>query len=510
MRSLAGRRGAGRRAARPPYLPASEWTLSATPSAGRSSLGKWAILRSFSPRCASTLPIAQCPSKTTPSWITRLGVRMLPMSRPGARISRRLRAVTSPVTRPWITTELPAMFAFTTALSPIVSASCAAISPSTCPSMRAGPSNMSLPVTWVPLPRNALVPLGSSLWPVRPFCSNISASPGSRPCVGPVPTGTGRGFSPRSRSLPNSAMDCTPRTPAPPRPRRGGHENRAYLAPAPGTVKAAGGRAQDATVAPRCPAADRRAGRARRPNRTRSRSSPRGAGVSRPRRQPPAALRELFRLGLRKLARHHLTGELHLLVDALDGEHGAGVSRAELAGLELRLHGIGERQEAERVGDRGPTLADACRDLLLGHAVDLAQVPIGLGLLERRQVLALEVLDEGELEPLARGAFPHQHGHLREPGTDGCPQAALAGNHLVAAGHGAHDERLRQPVPGDRVRERGERLLVEVPPRLLRVRDEGRHRHPHRRRGRRAPREQCAESPAERLARHSLPPPQQP
>src|SRR5579883_1671822 len=48
---------------------------------------------------------------------------MLPKSRPEARISSRPRAVTSPVTRPSTTTCVPVTCAFTTADSPIVSAS---------------------------------------------------------------------------------------------------------------------------------------------------------------------------------------------------------------------------------------------------------------------------------------------------------------------------------------------------------------------------------------------------
>src|SRR5207253_11316416 len=82
------------------YLATSECTLCGAPSPGRSSFGKSAILRSFSVRNASGPPIAHWPSNTTPSWMTRLGVAMLPKSFPGARISRRFCAVTSPVTRP--------------------------------------------------------------------------------------------------------------------------------------------------------------------------------------------------------------------------------------------------------------------------------------------------------------------------------------------------------------------------------------------------------------------------
>jgi hypothetical protein len=55
----------------------------------------------------------------------------LPFTRADARSSSRVFAVTSPVTWPSITIVVPATFAFTSAPSPTVRTSCAAISPST-------------------------------------------------------------------------------------------------------------------------------------------------------------------------------------------------------------------------------------------------------------------------------------------------------------------------------------------------------------------------------------------
>src|SRR5947207_9273527 len=139
--------------------------------------------------------------------MTRLGVEMLPKTLPGARISSRLRAVMSPVTLPCTMTEVPVICALTTAPSPMVSASCAVISPSTWPSMRTVPSQVSLPLTRLPMPRNALVPPVSSTWLVL---SRSSLSPsrgaGSRGGTGAAPGPNPRSRSLRSRSLPNSAI----------------------------------------------------------------------------------------------------------------------------------------------------------------------------------------------------------------------------------------------------------------------------------------------------------------
>src|SRR5262249_39272530 len=147
------------------YLASSEWAATA-PSPVRSSLLRKAIFRSFSVLPASVPLIVHWPSKTTPSWITRLGVAMLPKTFPGALISSRLRAVMSPCTLPCTMTAVPWIWAFTSAVSPIVRVSCALISPSTRPSIRTVPSKTSFPLTRLPLPRNALVPAPStSGWP---------------------------------------------------------------------------------------------------------------------------------------------------------------------------------------------------------------------------------------------------------------------------------------------------------------------------------------------------------
>ena len=52
----------------------------------------------------------------------------------------------------------------------------------------------------------------------------------------------------------------------------------------------------------------------------------------------------------------------------------------------------------------GRLLPTRVRDVLLREPVGVDQVAVGLGLLERRQVLALQVLDQRELEALRRVA----------------------------------------------------------------------------------------------------------
>ena len=63
-----------------------------------------------------------------------------------------------------------------------------------------------------------------------------------------------------------------------------------------------------------------------------------------------------------------------------------------------RLHGVGQGQKPQRVGDMAAALADGPRHVLLVVAEFLDQALIGLGLLQGLQVLALDILDQRQLE----------------------------------------------------------------------------------------------------------------
>ena len=99
----------------------------------------------------------------------------------------------------------------------------------------------------------------------------------------------------------------------------------------------------------------------------------------------------------------------------LEREDGTRVPGRELPAFELRLDRIREGQEAERVRDGRPTLPHALRDFLLGQGVDVHQVVVRLGFLERGKVLALQILDERELQPFLRPRLPHDDRHGLEP-----------------------------------------------------------------------------------------------
>src|SRR5262245_30403030 len=137
------------------------------------------------------------------------------------------------------------------------------------------------------------------------------------------------------------------------------------------------------------------------------------------------------------------------------------MSRRQLAGLELRLHRVGQREQAKGVGDGRPALSHPLRDLLLGETVHLDQLAIGLRLLERRQILALEVLDQRQLEALRRRRLPDDDWYLLEAGTLGSAEPTLAGDQLVAVRLAPDDQRLEQAMAPDGLGERVESVGIE-------------------------------------------------
>ena len=153
------------------------------------------------------------------------------------------------------------------------------------------------------------------------------------------------------------------------------------------------------------------------------------------------------------------------------------MAHAERAVLQAPLDRRRELQQPQRVRDRRPALADTGRDLVVGEREILDQLLIRGGFLERVQLLALDVLDDGVLQHRGVVGDPH-HGRDRlEPDPPRRAPAALAGDQLVAAALRGPDEHgLEDADLADRVGQRGQRLLVEMLARLLRVRPDLRGR----------------------------------
>ena len=149
------------------------------------------------------------------------------------------------------------------------------------------------------------------------------------------------------------------------------------------------------------------------------------------------------------------------------------MSCRNLAILERFLHGFGEAEEAQGVGDGRALLAHAQGHGLLGEAALVDQPLETQGSLDGVEVLALDVFHDGQLE----------HGHvvgladvgrdLGQAGHAGGAVAPFAADDLVAGRSGLPQrERLDDAQGADRVGEFGQRFGIEAFARLVGVGDD--------------------------------------
>ena len=89
------------------------------------------------------------------------------------------------------------------------------------------------------------------------------------------------------------------------------------------------------------------------------------------------------------------------------------MSHRQLSRREQLLDGVGQSEQAEEVRDRRPLLPNPLRDLFLRQAELLVELVVCVGLFDRVQVLALDVLDQRDLKHVAIGhrfLDDHRHG----------------------------------------------------------------------------------------------------
>jgi len=91
---------------------------------------------------------------------------------------------------------------------------------------------------------------------------------------------------------------------------------------------------------------------------------------------------------------------------------------------------------------------------------------VGLGDLQGVELLAMDVLDEGDLELLLFGDVPNEDGDLAQAGSLGGPPTAFPDDDLIVIVLGGHDDRLHDARLLDRLGEFVNRLVVELDPRL--------------------------------------------
>ena len=99
-------------------------------------------------------------------------------------------------------------------------------------------------------------------------------------------------------------------------------------------------------------------------------------------------------------------------------EQGPGVALGDLLGSDGLLDLVGEVEQADQVGDGRAVEAEPAGELFLGAAVAGEVVAEGGGLVERVQVLALEVLDHRQLADALVVELHDAGGDLVELGLD--------------------------------------------------------------------------------------------
>jgi hypothetical protein len=93
----------------------------------------------------------------------------------------------------------------------------------------------------------------------------------------------------------------------------------------------------------------------------------------------------------------------------------ARVTGAELAGGDVGLHLLRQLQEPHHVGDVAAALADDLGDVVLRMVELGGQHLIAGRFLQRVEIGALHVLDDGKFERLGIGHVEHDHRHLVQP-----------------------------------------------------------------------------------------------
>ena len=134
---------------------------------------------------------------------------------------------------------------------------------------------------------------------------------------------------------------------------------------------------------------------------------------------------------------------------------------------------IGQLEQPLEVGDRRAILADRGRNPFLGQVELVGETPVGKRLLNRVQILALDVFDQRHFEQRLLGAWrdvAHHHRHAQQPGDFRGAPAAFAGDDLESIADLAHHDRLDDAVGADRLRELLQPRIVDIAARLKVVR----------------------------------------
>ena len=157
-------------------------------------------------------------------------------------------------------------------------------------------------------------------------------------------------------------------------------------------------------------------------------------------------------------------------------------------------------EQSQQVSDVAARLVDELADIVLGMAVPVDQLAIALGLLDRVQILALDILDQRDLRRRRLVDLADDRRDRVQPRPLRRAPAALAGDDLKPVAVGPQQDRLEHPALGDRIGQLVDRFLAELDARLVGIGPDPRdldlaHAAARARRARRPP-ERGAASPS--------------
>ena len=145
-----------------------------------------------------------------------------------------------------------------------------------------------------------------------------------------------------------------------------------------------------------------------------------------------------------------------------------GMSRRQKALIQLHFYALRQVQQAQGIGHHRPGFPQPRRYLLLGHTAVLHQAAVALGLLQRGQVLPLQVLYQRQLPHLGVIRLYHDRRDLAQSGHPAGPPAPLPRDDLIhPAGQRAHHHRLQNTMLPDGIRQLRQRVRLKGLSRLV-------------------------------------------
>jgi len=169
------------------------------------------------------------------------------------------------------------------------------------------------------------------------------------------------------------------------------------------------------------------------------------------------------------LSDHGLAGG-KLAVRVREAEERPCVSLSDVGGSHRIQDLTGEIEQADQVGDGRAVDTEPAGQLFLRTAEAGQVLAESTRLVDRVEVLALEVLDHSQLENALVVEDEDPGGHFVKLSFDAGAQPAFAGDELVSLARRPDQDRLKHAVLSQRVSQRGDFLGVEPPAWLERVR----------------------------------------